>query len=109
LMGLLSRLPQEALRNKLIANMIEDVAKERPKDKCSRYDLMNVVTATARETRDPEEKWRLEELGGEIAAGCILTPRLEFDAAAHSAVFRVSTGWSTRSHIRPSRLGFRTC
>jgi hypothetical protein len=41
----------------------------------TRYDLMNVVTATARDTRDPEAKWRLEELGGAIAAGIIPMPK----------------------------------
>ena len=39
----------------------------RDKDR-SRYGLMNAVTATARETRDPAVRWRLEELGGGIAA-----------------------------------------
>jgi hypothetical protein len=36
------------------------------------YGLMNAVTATARETRDPEDRWRLEELGGGIPA--LLSP-----------------------------------
>jgi hypothetical protein len=34
----------------------------------SRFGLMNAVTATARDTRDPELRWRLEELGGAIPA-----------------------------------------
>lgn len=34
----------------------------------SRFGVVNAVTATARETRDPELRWRLEELGGGIAA-----------------------------------------
>jgi hypothetical protein len=34
----------------------------------SRYGLMNAVTATAREIRDPELRWRLEEFGGGIPA-----------------------------------------
>jgi hypothetical protein len=29
---------------------------------------MNAVTAVARETSDPETKWRLEEVGGSIPA-----------------------------------------
>jgi hypothetical protein len=33
----------------------------------SAYGLMNAVTSVARDTRDPQAKWRLEELGGEIA------------------------------------------
>jgi hypothetical protein len=40
----------------------------------SRYGLMNAVTATAREQRDPEDRWRLEELGGEIGAGTLPAP-----------------------------------
>ena len=32
------------------------------------FGLMNAVTATARETRDPELRWRLEALGGGIGA-----------------------------------------
>lgn len=32
----------------------------------SRFGLMNAVTAVARETRDPEMRWRLEEFGGGI-------------------------------------------
>ena len=37
----------------------------------TRYGLMNAVTATARRTSDPELRWRMEELGGAVAA---LTP-----------------------------------
>jgi hypothetical protein len=33
------------------------------------YGLMNAVTSVARDTRDPESKWRLESLGGEIVYG----------------------------------------
>ncbi len=34
----------------------------------SAFGLMNAVTALARDTRDPELRWDLEELGGAIAA-----------------------------------------
>lgn len=40
----------------------------------SRYGLMNAVTSTARDTSDPEERWRLEELGGALLAGRTPTP-----------------------------------
>jgi len=30
------------------------------------FDLMNAVTAVARETRDPEVRWELEKLGGGV-------------------------------------------
>ena len=36
----------------------------------SRYGLMNAVTAVARDTRDPEIRWGLEEFGGGLAVGC---------------------------------------
>jgi hypothetical protein len=32
----------------------------------TRFALMNAVTAVARDTRDPEQRWNLEELGGGI-------------------------------------------
>ena len=45
---------------------------ERERDR-SAYGLMNALTAVARETREPEARWRLEELGGGVPAR--LTPR----------------------------------
>jgi hypothetical protein len=44
----------------------------------SRFALMNAVTSVARDTPDPELRWRLEELGGGIAAG--RTPESPSDA-----------------------------
>jgi hypothetical protein len=35
----------------------------------SRLALMNAVTSVARDTPDPEVRWRLEELGGGIPVG----------------------------------------
>jgi hypothetical protein len=37
----------------------------------SRLGLMNAVTSLARDTRDPETRWRLEELGGGIPAAIL--------------------------------------
>ena len=37
----------------------------------SRFGLMNAVTSLARDTRDPETRWRLEELGGGIPAAIL--------------------------------------
>ncbi len=34
----------------------------------TRFDLMNVVTAVARDVPDPQIRWRLEELGGGVLA-----------------------------------------
>jgi hypothetical protein len=44
----------------------------------SRFGVMNAVTSVARDTRDPDERWRLEELGGSI--GARLRPRQPSDA-----------------------------
>jgi len=55
----------------------------RDKDR-SRFGLVNAVTATARDTRDPEKRWRLEELGGAIAATVTTPdPRRGRGAAVH--------------------------
>jgi hypothetical protein len=40
----------------------------------SRFGLMNAVTSVARDTRNPETRWRLEEFGGSIMAGLPKTP-----------------------------------
>lgn len=40
----------------------------------SRFGLANAITATARDVRDPELKWNLEELGGSVAIGSIRLP-----------------------------------
>jgi hypothetical protein len=46
----------------------------------SQFALMNAVTSVARDTRDPDLRWRLEELGGGIAVG--RTPVLQPDDRA---------------------------
>jgi hypothetical protein len=47
----------------------------------SRFGLMNAVTSVARDTPDPELRWRLEELGGGIAAGRKPVPQPDDSAA----------------------------
>jgi hypothetical protein len=57
----------------------------------SRFGLMNAITAVARDTRDPETRWRLEELGGAVAALPLPTvPRL--GAAAVRVVEEAGVG-----------------
>jgi len=51
-----------ALAQRQILEMFE----RRPDPDRSMFGLMNAVTAVARETRDPETRWRLEELGGAV-------------------------------------------
>jgi len=39
----------------------------------SRFGLMNAITSTARDTADPETRWRLEELGGGVPIASLQT------------------------------------
>ena len=64
ILPLLSRMPKDAVPH-LVDSMLRQF--ERDGD-ASRYGLMNAVTATARQTRDPKLRWRLEELGGGVIA-----------------------------------------
>ena len=64
LMPSLSKLPPEYVQS-FLRRVMAQFNGERDR---TRYGLMNAVTATARETRDPELRWRMEELGGAVAA-----------------------------------------
>jgi hypothetical protein len=64
LLPLLSRLVPEAATT-LFAQIMDQFTRERDR---SAFGLMNAITATARDTHDPELRWRLEELGGGIPA-----------------------------------------
>ncbi len=62
MLPLVSRLPQlHAAR--LLRKVVEAFA---PQVDHSRYGLMNAVSATARDMRDADLRWRLEEMAGEI-------------------------------------------
>jgi hypothetical protein len=52
----------------------------------SRFGLMNAVTSVARDTRDPELRWRLEELGGGIPIA--VRPRSPRPDEAHATPAR---------------------
>jgi hypothetical protein len=93
LIPMLSRLPAE-LGSSIISELMGHVIDTNPHD--SRYKLMNVVTATARDTRDPEAKWRLEELGGAIAAGQIPTPQHDLAIAEHESTETTVRAWQRR-------------
>lgn len=45
------------------------------------FGLLNAVTAEARETSNPDLRWRLEELGGGIATRSLPAPVLDWPAA----------------------------
>ena len=71
LMPYLSRLPEAQVAT-LVADLLQRFGEGRDR---SRYGLMNAVTARARDTKDPELRWRLEEIGGAITARLKLRPR----------------------------------
>jgi hypothetical protein len=47
----------------------------------SAFGMMNAVTSVARDVRDEETRWRLEELGGSIPARLVPTPKVAPPAA----------------------------
>lgn len=46
------------------------------------FGLVNAVTSVARDTRDPDVRWRLEELGGSMPARVLAAPKIGSPAAA---------------------------
>lgn len=70
MLAMLSRLPNHQ-GDRILVEIMDAFEKERDR---SAFGLMNAVTAVARETRDPETRWRLEELGGGMAARLPLSP-----------------------------------
>jgi hypothetical protein len=69
IMSLLSRLSVGGNEH-LLAGIMDQFFREGDR---SQFGLANAITATARELRDPDLRWELEELGGAIAVGA-LTP-----------------------------------
>jgi hypothetical protein len=78
LMPFLSRFPT-SLVTQIMRRFFED------RDR-SAFGLANAMTATARDTSDPELRWRLEELGGGILAGQSRLPRRDGRAARRREV-----------------------
>ncbi len=78
----LARLPPE-LGTQIFRMVVERyfLAEDR-----SRYGLMNAVTSVARDTPDPDLRWRLEEFGGGIAVGRHPVPEPDDAAARAEAV-----------------------
>ena len=62
LMPLLSRLP-ESLRPEILTMILRQFTSEGGR---SRFHLMQAVTAVARDTNDPDVRWKLEEFGGAV-------------------------------------------
>jgi hypothetical protein len=61
----LDRLPRESA-SQIFIDILERFGAGRDR---SRFAFLNAVTSVARDTADPEVRWRLEELGGGVCAG----------------------------------------
>jgi hypothetical protein len=72
MMPVWARMAQGAESKTLMSAIIDRFFADRDK---SQFGFMNAVTSVARDTRDPEVRWRLEEFGGGIAA-VVRKPRL---------------------------------
>jgi hypothetical protein len=55
----------------LISQIMDRFTREKDQ---SRFGLANAITSLARDTRDPELRWNLEELGGGVAVGKVPSP-----------------------------------
>jgi hypothetical protein len=64
LMPHLAKMPTEHV-GRILQDILHHYGADRDR---STYGLMNAVTATARDTKDPEVRWRLEVIGGAVAA-----------------------------------------
>ncbi len=67
---LMSMIAQTRDRDAASLDLITQIIRQFTSNKDqSRFALMNAITSVARDTRDPEQRWRLEELGGAVGAG----------------------------------------
>ncbi len=62
MMPMLARL--SSINSQLARQVLDHFVRDHDK---TQYGLMNVVTALARDTRDADLRWKLEEFGGELA------------------------------------------
>jgi hypothetical protein len=86
LMPFLAKLDEYGMR-RFLNNVLQRFSADGER---TRFGLMNAVTSVARDTSDPDARWRLEELGGAI--GALILPkrptpsparaRAEFEPAA---------------------------
>ncbi len=52
-----------------------------PDNGFSRFELINAVTAMARDTQEPELRWRMEQLGGELLLAKKTAPAIHLEMA----------------------------
>jgi hypothetical protein len=97
MMALLAHMPPR-VRTQVMQSVLGQFASS---GDSSRFGLMNAVTATARETRDPDLRWRLEELGGGIPVlRAPHSPRRDFSFQLQEDLLLESVGSSAGSGRR---------
>jgi hypothetical protein len=85
MMPFLARMIQGPESQSIVASIFDQFFADRDH---SRFGLTNAVTSVARDTRDPEVRWRLEEIGAGIAAN-LLSPDRELKRARAKALVGV--------------------
>jgi hypothetical protein len=70
MLPMLARLP-EAMRSRFMGEIMSRFMRDGDR---SQFGFMNAVTSLARDTRDPDTRWRLEEFGGGIVASLAPAP-----------------------------------
>lgn len=98
MMSFLTQFP-ETTQNRLMGQIMEHFGVERD---TTRFGLMNAITATARDTDDPELRWQLEEFGGGVPALPGPSPT-RAGAAALSPPLLKSRNWEQADIALPSR------
>lgn len=63
--------------SRILIDLLEQFTNEREP---TRFGLMNAITAVARETYDPELRWRLEEMGGGVPVQARPRPHCPYGA-----------------------------
>jgi hypothetical protein len=66
MLPVLAGLAHDPRMRSIVTSLIHQYLKRLRDGDHSRFSFMNLVTATARDQRDPEIRWRLEVLGGKI-------------------------------------------
>lgn len=105
LMPFLSQMPAN-VQNHLLADLLGNLHAERDS---SGFGLMNAITATARDTDDPDLRWNLEAYGGGIPALLLSQPILRGGAAAslaharHSLPEEICPEWREPGHAADRR------
>ncbi len=98
LLEVLSALPR-VLGRAVVESVLERFDREGDR---TLFGLINAVTSTARDAPDPETRWRLEELGGGIAAGRVIVPRPGGEHGSASLT-HATPGAAQRESSRPTR------